>query len=228
VYPGAGTSLAPDTQREAIMRIKGTTLSKLNELVLVFERNGINPDTDKEVENIVFTLRPVTDYQLFLDLVPEPKPPVKILKGGTREEDRQNPEYLERMNKYYSKEVNYTLICSMQATKGLEWTRVKMDDPETWEFAIEELQEFLYDQEVFKVYQACTTINSVTDASLDKARERFLASQRRKREDKLSSLITEQSSTQSGEPANDSESSPKDATPDGTTPGGDTKPETTS
>lgn len=208
------------------MKIQGITLTKLNEVVLVFERNGITENGQKP-DDIVFRLNPVDSYDTFLKLCPEPQPGKKVLPGGVVEMDTEAESYVKARAEWLTRQINFTLIMSLMGTPGLEWEIVDLEKPSTWEKVVEELQQCCYDGEIMALYQASTEVNNVTDASLNKARERFLAGERQ-RVKNLSSLISEQPSTESGAPANDSESSLPAAEPDGTTKDGATKDATSS
>ena len=208
------------------MKIPGITLSKLNEVVLVFERNGTD-DKGNKPDNIVFRMNPVDSYEHFLEVCPEPKPAKKILPGGRVELDNESEDYLKARREWLSDQINYTLLVTMKGTPGLEWETIDMDKPSTWKNVVEELQQCLYDSEIMKLYEAASQVNNVTDASLEKARNRFLASERRTAQ-LLFSQTSAQESTLSGEPASDSESVLLDVKNPGTTPDGPTTPETSS
>jgi hypothetical protein len=189
------------------MKISGKTLTKLNEIVLVFERNGIDEEGN-EREDIVFRMQPVEDYEDFLKLCPEPEPPLKIIKGGARVKNTEDPAYIKLTHEWLSRQINFTTIVSMMGTPNLEFEKVDLAKPSTWHLIVEELQEVLYPGEILAVYEASSNVNNVTDASLEKARKRFLAGERQ-RATSQSSQTAEPESTPSGEPAKDSESGPQ-------------------
>lgn len=181
------------------MKIQGKEIKGANVQTIVIPR-GDNLD-----DAIVFKVEAIFDYAQFDALVPRPKPPVKILRGGKRVEDTQNGSFVQRQADYASKRVAYICIHSLKATEGLEWDTVDFGKPDTWGNFEDELKESGFTPiEVFRIVQVCMEVNALSDEKLDEARDAFLASVR-EAQGGSSSLTTDPQSTPSGEPASDSE-----------------------
>jgi hypothetical protein len=82
------------------------------------------------------------------------------------------------MNEYNSKYNDYLFIKSLEATPGLEWETVNIDDPETWKNVHEELKNAdLTPTEIQRIHYGIIEANGLSDAKVEEARKRFLASQ---------------------------------------------------
>ena len=71
------------------MKMNGVKLECPNEVILVLPR----PDMD-----VVFKAKAVMDYDEFDALCKDPKPPVKVMKGGKREVNAMDPDYIRAVN----------------------------------------------------------------------------------------------------------------------------------
>jgi hypothetical protein len=155
----------------------------------------------------------ILDRDDFDRVCPVPKPPKKRIKGGLMVDDPENPKYLVAMNQHSEKFLNWLIITSLcfmdPKTKEdipIEWEKVDKTDPFSWRKWDDEFKESGFgDMERKRIYSMVMQVNSLSDARLDEARNSFLQS-REAVPDESSFPITEQSDTQSGEPANGSES----------------------
>jgi hypothetical protein len=126
---------------------------------------------------IVFRATAVLDDQEFDDLCPRPKPRVAILKGGKRVEQTDEPTYREALNDWGRRRVAWLVLKSLEATEGLEWETVDYDDPKTWLNYEQELTASGFsDAEVARIINGVMAANGLSEAKVDEARKRFLAS----------------------------------------------------
>lgn len=157
--------------------------------------------------DIVILAQAILDDKHFDDLCPRPKP-TKVLKAGSGEwtEDTKDEEFVKQLNNWGIQHTSWTVITSLRATpkETLEWEKVKLDDPSTWNLWREELREaYFTDYEVMLIQNLVFAANGLNQQKLDEARNRFLVGQVRPHKP-LPSPKVEQQTIPSGEPAKDS------------------------
>ena len=151
------------------MKFNGEKLDKPNVEVLVIPRN------DKD---IVIKAQAVLDYASFEMLCPAPKPPVKMVPGGEKITNPEDPEYIKRIDDWAAKKSTWMILKSLEATPGLEWETIKKDDPETWDNYQKELEEaFFSDAEIGRIINTVSTACGLNQDKIDEAMKRFLATQ---------------------------------------------------
>lgn len=129
-------------------------------------------------ENIVFTCRAVLDYTDFDNLCPEPQALKRVFPGGAVELDTSSQEYSSRLNAWGKRRTAWLFIKSLEATEGLTWDTVDLATPDTWENYSKELQEASFTTaEINCIFDGVITANSLNDAKVKEAKERFLRSQ---------------------------------------------------
>lgn len=135
-------------------------------------------------ETLVFHAKAIDSFDEFEKLCPPPEPPAKILKGGEKISNPEDPEYKKSMDNYGAKRLGYMVIKGLLETPGLEWEKVKLDDHTTWQKFREELRESgLSDTEVNRLVAGVMKANSLSEIAIEEARRRFLASQQAQNED---------------------------------------------
>jgi hypothetical protein len=151
-------------KRENVMKIKGKTLDKPQNEIVVIPRGE---------EDFVFEAQAVLDFSEFDRVCPEPsKRAVKNQKTG--EVTYKDPD----MSDYSSKRFSYMVIKSLEATPDLEWDNIDIEKPETYEQYEKELRDFgLTDREMVLVIQAVSKVNGLTNEIYEEAKKRFLATQ---------------------------------------------------
>ncbi len=180
------------------MRIGGKQLNGLNEAMLVLPRS----DGD-----IVIKARAIPDYEEFDKLVPEPKVPLYITKDGTKE-DTENADYVAMCARREQLRIAYIYVKSLEPS-NIEWDTVKLDNPATWtNFRDDFKKAGLSPVEINRIWGTVSDANCLSEDKLIEARARFLAGVG-KDQPASSSPNTEQASTPSGAPANDSASVPQ-------------------
>lgn len=178
------------------MKIHGKVLDEPNEEVIVIPR----PTGD-----IVFKARAVLSYEAFEKIYPTPEPPTVRRPGNQTSVNIDDPKFKKKLEDYANKRTAWLIIKSLEATEGLEWETVDIENPESWENYLQELRDSkLNEAEITRIIQGVMVANALDDAKIVEARERFLAGQREEQE-KSSSQEGEVNSTQSGEAANGSE-----------------------
>ena len=181
------------------MKIAGVQPNGPAEEVLVLPRaNG----------DITFTARAVLDMKPFHDQCPLPKAPARMVAGGKWESNADSPSYRKQIEKHSELRLAYLVINSLQE---IEWDTVDPDDPKTWLNWSEDLRaEKFSENEINRILVLCMQANCLDELKLKAAREAFLHGQGATKV-QLSGQNTEQQSTPSGEPANDSESGPQES-----------------
>ena len=174
------------------MLMHGRKIEGPNEEIIVIPR----PE-----EPIVFTARAVLDMSEFDDLCPRPKPGVRIMRGGERVEETDNPTYKAKLDDYGTKRLQFIVLKSLEATEGLEWETVDLENPHTWGNYEEELKNSGFSEvEVNRIVLGVLNANSLNEAKLEQARKLFL--QERQAQKDLASQMVVQNSSSSGEAVN--------------------------
>lgn len=171
------------------MKVNGTVLDKPKEILLVLPR---------EPKDLIFKFRAVVDYSEFEKLCPMPTPPKLKKPGGVVELNMNDEVYKAAVSNYAERQTHYQFLKSISATEGLEWSKVKMDDPNTWQYWRDEIREAGFSMgEQNAIWSHFVRANNLSQELIDEARTRFLASQQVEAE-KLSSLTGEHLNTSSG------------------------------
>jgi hypothetical protein len=151
------------------MKINGKTIKGPNvEIIAIPRSNG---------DDIIFHAQAVLSMEDFHKMVPEPVPPYKTHGDGTVTPEFNSPKYKEKMSVYNQQINDYMLIKSLSATPGLEWETVDIDNPETWHNIHSELKSSdLTDVEIQRIMMGAINANGLSEARVEEARKRFLAS----------------------------------------------------
>jgi len=176
--------------------------------------NKVVPKTQVEVaviprgdEELVFKCQLVRDYSEFDALCPRPEvpnksfPPCETYPQGRSVPDFDNASYKTKVATYAERKNAWTIIKSLEATDGIEWETVKMDDCTTWAGYMDELEGNNFsDTEIAFLMQKIIDANGMNERRIKVATESFLAKKRLEALD-ASSLLVEQSATLVGESA---------------------------
>jgi hypothetical protein len=147
------------------MKLKGETAG-VYETVVAFPRDG---------KTFVFKVKAVSDPSEYEKVSPRPVPPMKTLPGNRVVPHFDDKGYKQAMNKWAANQLNWIHIKTLAETDGLEWEKVKLEDPETYTLWTEELREFgLSTVEMNHLYGKIQEVNALSDAKLEEAREGFL------------------------------------------------------
>jgi len=151
------------------MKMNGVKLECPNEAILVLPR----PDGD-----LVFKARAILDYDEFDKICPEPNAPVKVLKGGKKEVNRADLDYIRAVNEVNERRMAWIVLKSLAATEDLEWETIDMIRPETWLNYAQELKDSGFSViEINKIVGLALQANALDEAKLEAARAAFLAGQ---------------------------------------------------
>lgn len=148
------------------MKINGKKLDTPNEEILVLTRNG---------EDLVIRARAVVEMKEFEKVCPEPKPTTKIVRGKGKVTDFESKPYQANMEAWGRKKMDWIILKSLSATEGLEWETIDFDNPDTWNNWEQELRDSGFSEfEVARIRVLAMNANSINEARLEEARERFL------------------------------------------------------
>lgn len=149
------------------MRIHGKKIEGANEVLIVIPRAS---STD-----IVLKARAVLDMEQFEQMCPSPEAPRKTLAGGKEVSNLKDPGYLQQVDNYSVLRLSWMVLTSLEATEGLEWETVKMDDPTTWNnFRKELIAADFSNVEINRIVADCINVNALNEDKIEEARERFL------------------------------------------------------
>lgn len=152
------------------MKIRGKNIEPIGERTVVIPRKD---------ENIVFTAKPVTDYEEFDKLCPQPKPKVITRPGGAQSIKTDDPNYLKELDTWSEQRSAWMFLQALSATEGLEWDTIDFGDPSTWMNYQTELGACgLSMLEQQKIMEIVIEANGLNQDKIDQATQAFLASQR--------------------------------------------------
>ncbi len=173
------------------MRIGNVEVNGPNEEVLVLPRLS---------GDIVIKARAVTSMLDFDKFVAEPKPPTVLTKDGAKPNEK-DITYKQKMETYGNQRFAFLVLKSLEPS-NIGWTKVNIEQPDTWLCWDEELREAgLADIEINRIIMCVMQANSLDEAKLVEARKVFLLGKAAEVSES-SGLPTERGSTPSGEPAN--------------------------
>ena len=179
------------------MKLNGEVVENDNIVLVVIPRKK---------RNLAFYFKPVLNWEKQFDsLCKQPQPPKVRLPNGTVNPKFDDPKYREATTEYIRLRSAYVFLQSISQTEGLEWSKVKLEDPSTWLLWTDELTEAGFTQpEQNALFEGYLEANSLSDDCLDKARATFLQQlEYQTVQVDQSSPSTELQSTPSGTPAND-------------------------
>lgn len=163
------------------MKVNGRLVDKPNEVLVVLPREG---------GDLAFKFRAVTDIKSFEKMCPEPSPPKTRKTGGETYFNMEDPDFKRQLDEWASRQTHWQFLMSISATDGLEWDRVKLDDPGTYQLWQEDLIKAGFSVgERNAIWAGFMRANSVSEAMLEEARKRFLSSQSRAEESLLSQMV---------------------------------------
>lgn len=179
------------------MKYKGKTIKGPNEELVIIPRGN-------DQEDFVFICRAVMGYDVFDELVKEPKPKMIRRVGETEASPLlDDPNYLKEVREHDKKRLSWLICTSLAATEDLEFDTVDLADHTTWNNYYNELQDAGFTStEIGRITRGVMIANSLDQKKIDEARASFLA-MRREAVVLPSSLQAEQKTTQSGEPVKD-------------------------
>ena len=150
------------------MKLNGQKVEGPNVEVIVLPRGGDKPD-------IVFQAQAILDMSPFEKLCPVPTPNERIMKGGKREKNFDDPVYKNSMEKYGEKRIAWMILESLQATPNLEWESVNLNDHTTWCNYEQELRDSGFSHiEIQRIQNGVFTANCLNEAKVEEARQLFL------------------------------------------------------
>lgn len=150
------------------MKLNGQKVEGVNVEIIVIPRGGDTPD-------IVFQATAILDYEPFIKLCPEPKPPTKIVKGGGKEYNLDDAAYKEALRLHSEKRMAWMVIQSLKATPNLEWETVKEGEHRTWTNYEKELKDSGFSQiEIQRILVGVMSANCLNETRIEEARENFL------------------------------------------------------
>jgi len=150
-------------------------------------------------QQIVFRATGVPDYDEFLKLCPEPKPPGKLVPSEGWVPNKDDPGYKSLKDAYDSKRLAWMVIKSLEPSE-IEWDTVDPDNPSTWLNWDGDLKNAGMTQvECNRVMGLVFQANCLDEAKLAKAREVFVLGQQPVPSE-FSGQATGATTTQSGGP----------------------------
>lgn len=143
------------------------------------------------------------DFDQFNALCPYPKPPVTRTKDGDKQ-NTSDPGFKQQVANWENQRVGWMVMTSLEPT-GIEWSMVKPDKPGTWKHYRKELSQAGFGSiQIQRIVNHVMDANCLSESKMEWAREVFARGQQAP-EDNPSCPSSELTSTESGEPAGDSE-----------------------
>jgi hypothetical protein len=151
------------------MKMAGVNLETPVEELLVLPRGD---------QNIVFKARPIVNMDDFEKLCPEPRAPIRNMRGGIAVPNLDDPGFKREVEFYAEKRMAYIIIKSLDATEGLEWDKVNPNDSNTWMLYRKELEDANFSvMEISRIVALVLSANCLDEKKLEEARKSFLAGQ---------------------------------------------------
>jgi hypothetical protein len=147
------------------MRISGIDVSERKPEVVVIPLGN---------DEVPVWCYPVLSYEHFEALCPKPAPDIKrkLLPGG-KQEVVPDTGYSDRLDDWLHKRFAWLIITSL---RDVEWAKVKLDDPNTWNEYNEELTQAFSQIEVQRIIDTVMKVCGLSTDAIDKATDSFLAS----------------------------------------------------
>ena len=148
------------------MKIAGRELKRNTDYVVFKRLDG----------NIVFTVEAILNYDDFKKYCPNPVPPIRQYPDGRQVQDTKDENYLRDVESISSKRMAWTILKSIASTPGLEFSSIKMDEPNTWLKWEDEFREAGFtNTEIMYLATKIYEINGMSAKAMEEARESFLA-----------------------------------------------------
>lgn len=184
------------------MKIGGRSFNQPKTVLLVLPRQD---------GNIPLKFVAVNNDDDFAKINPRPKAPRVFKKSlGQTIDDVTDNAYVAKFDAWANSKTDWTFLQSIKPS-DIVWDSVIENDPTTWKNWRNDLKKAGFSiGEQSAIFEAFVEANMVTDTMLKEARESFLVSQAAQAlAEAESSLNSELTSTPSGTPATDLESSPQ-------------------
>lgn len=180
------------------MKIKGASIPAPSPVEVTFYRGQ---------DVVKLRLQAVLSFEQFNRLVPTPKPPLKTdVKNNRQWHDYEDKGYEKKLDQYSELKSAYVIIKGLEATDGLEWENVNINEPDTWVNYKKELLQSFTETESARIIDAVNEANNPTTRRIEEAFDSFTPSQDQQVTGQAqSSQEGEQPVTQSGEPVKGSE-----------------------
>ena len=150
------------------MKIAGRKIEGASRKTVTIKRNK---------GDIQFVFEAVLSDKEFEALCPRPTAGQKILPGGVKKPDFENPVYLKKLDEWALQKTYWTFLKSISATENLEWETVDLSNPSTWKNYTAELEAAGFSPaEQYKLLEAYMFVNGLDETKVDEAVESFLAS----------------------------------------------------
>lgn len=147
------------------MRINGKTYNLPTQQV-IFQRGD---------EFIAFTLKGLTSLDEFNQLVNRPTPPMIVEIGKPPRQDLTDPNFIKAFAEYSEYQIEYLVIKALEATEGLTWDKVNLNDVTTWKNWRQELADFgLTHYEIEQVGTAAIQVHGASGQTKE-IRDAFLS-----------------------------------------------------
>jgi hypothetical protein len=147
------------------LKIGGVVVTRCEEVLVLPRSQG---------DDIPFMAKSVSINDEFEEKVPKPIPPMLTKKGGAKEPDLLDKDYLNQVSQ--REEKRFALMClrSLEPS-NIEWEKVDIDKPGTWLKWTDELQENgISETEVNRVINLVSDANALSERKIQAARENFL------------------------------------------------------
>lgn len=123
---------------------------------------------------VEFKFRPLRSDEEFSKVLSRPTPPEMLKPGGVKFYNENDPVYKKAIAEWMSQKFDWEFLTSISVTDDLEWSTVKMDDPNTWKNWKAEIGEHFGENQINKIFNGFIDAQFVTEESMEVARKAFL------------------------------------------------------
>lgn len=124
---------------------------------------------------VEFKFRPLKSDEDFNKVMPRPIAPEVMKPGNIKFHNENDPVYKKQVTNWMMKKFDWEFLTSISVTDDLEWSTVKMDEPDTWANWKTEIAEHFGDNQTNRIFNGFVEAQFVTEESMDAARKSFLA-----------------------------------------------------
>lgn len=125
---------------------------------------------------VEFAFRPLTRDDDYEKITPKPIPPEVVKPNNVRFRDFEDANYKSAMEAWATNSAHWKFLKSIGATEGLEWDKVKTDDPSTWPLWEKEIDELFGIGYSSKLFESYVDANMLSEEVMEEARKSFILS----------------------------------------------------
>lgn len=134
----------------------------------------VSVDMPTEDGIVTFKFRALSTSERFEDVMPRPKPPVKMAPGGVKHVNNDDPNFVKALEEWADKKVAWEFLKSINETPGLEWATINMEDADTWTNWQTEVASYFGEAGKDRLFRGFIDAQYINEETIERCRKRFL------------------------------------------------------